>query len=187
MAISRNGNHHQWQSPEISISRNCNLHNLQSMKNLQSLQSPNWQYTERQSPRMTISRRTAELAISRVGNLHKLQTPDLTISKNGNPQKWKLESLLALSSTKILIANEKHEERFIHTLAPFAARAMVCINLSSRVSMTIPLTSKSPPKLCPGGGLLASSWDIKVVKMQNQHVTCRLCVVPVTVPIPVST
>ena len=71
---------------------------------------------------------------------------------------------------KNIIANEKHKERFIHTLAPLAVRAMVCINLSSRVSMTIPLTSKSRPKLCPGGGLLASTWDIKVVKMQTPHV-----------------
>ena len=116
---------------------------------------------------MTMSRRTAELVISRVGNLHKLQTPDLTSSKKGNPQKWKRENWLALYITTNLIANEKHEERFIHTLAPSAARAMVCINLSSRVSMTIPLTSKPAPKWSSGGGLLASFWDIKVVKTQT--------------------
>ena len=70
-----------------------------------------------------------------------------------------------------LIANEKQKERFIHTLAPLAMRAMAWMKLSSRVSMTIPLTSKPPPQWKSGDGLLASSWDIKVVKKQTaRHV-----------------
>ena len=91
--------------------------------------------------------------------------------------------LFAHAYAKKIIANEKHKERFIHTLAPLAVRAMVCITLSSRASMTIPLTSKPPPELSPGGGLLASSWDIKVVKKQTaRHVpmdcTINDCAVP---------
>ena len=41
--------------------------------------------------------------------------------------------------------------------------------------LTIPLTSNPPPKLNHGGGLLASSWDITIVKMQTPHMPalCR--------------
>ena len=141
------------------------------MKNLRCLQYPNLQYTERQSPRMTMSRRTAELVISRVGNLHKIANSRLNQFQKANPQKWKRENWLALSITTNLIANEKHEERFIHTLAPFAVRAMVCINLSSRVSMTIPLTSKPPPELSPGGGCLRALGTLRSSK-SKLHVTC---------------
>ena len=73
----------------------------------------------------------------------------------------------------------------MHTRAPWAVRAMVCINLSFRVSMTIPLTSNPPPVLRPGGGLLASSWDIKVVTMETQDVTLPRRVNTVPVPVPV--
>ena len=75
------------------------------------------------------------------------------------------------------IANEKHKERFIHTLAPLAVRAMVCIKLSSRVSLTVPLTSKPAPKWRSGGGLLASSRDIKVVKKQTARHVPMACTI----------
>ena len=61
----------------------------------------------------------------------------------------------------------------------------------SAYSITIPLTSNPPPVLRPGGGLLASSWDIKVVTMETQDVTLLrrdysvLVPVPVHVPVPV--
>ena len=80
-----------------------------------------------------------------------------------------VESLVLIEISHFLVSTYEHRCRlvwlFIHTLAPLAVRALVCINLSFCVSVTLPLTSKPPPELSCGGGLLASTWYIEVVKM----------------------